>query len=72
MVGEVSQCFSQMGVKRLCFWCGQKYLPHVPDQKYCGPYCRNKAKALEAKSARRVWWRAGRPMLREDEKQIAS
>jgi hypothetical protein len=39
-------------VKRQCDWCGQSYRPHVPDQRYCGPYCRNKAKALEAKSAR--------------------
>jgi len=59
-------------VKRVCEWCGQRYLPHVADQRFCSPYCRNKIKALEAKSARRVWWRAGRPMLREDEKQIAS
>jgi hypothetical protein len=55
-------------VKRQCDWCGQSYRPHVPDQRYCGPYCRNKAKALEAKSARRVWWRAGRPMIEDEER----
>jgi hypothetical protein len=64
--------FTDGRAKRACLWCGRKYLPYVPDQKYCGPYCRNKAKALEAKSARRVWWRAGRPLLEHEQERQAS
>jgi len=48
---------------RECEWCGQTYRPRVPDQRFCGIECRNAGKAAEGRSARRAWWRDGRPMI---------
>jgi hypothetical protein len=61
--------FTDGRTKRECANCGKQYRPRVPDQRYCGPYCRALAKAAEGRAARRVWWRAGRPMQIEDEQQ---
>ena len=55
--------------KRECEWCGTRYRPRVPDHRYCRATCRLQAKAAEGRAARRVWWRAGRPMQIEDEQQ---
>jgi len=52
---------------RYCEFCGAKYRPRVDSQRYCRRWCRLKAKAAEGRAARRVWWRAGRPMMVEEE-----
>jgi hypothetical protein len=56
--------------KRECEWCGQRYRPRVPDQRYCRAWCRARAKAAEGRAARRVWWQAGRPMERPQEQEV--
>ena len=60
--------FADGRVKRRCEWCGEMYRPLTPDQRYCRKWCRKAAKAAEGRAARRVWWRAGRPMdeVRDD------
>lgn len=40
-------------------------MPDRESQNYCNRECWQKAKAAEAKAARRVWWKVGRPTLRE-------
>jgi hypothetical protein len=60
--------FTDGRVKRECECCGEMFRPHVPDQRFCRPWCRLKVKAKEGRSARRVWWRAGRPII--EDKQI--
>lgn len=55
--------------KRECSWCGQRFRPRVPDQKWCRATCRSQAKAAEGRAARRVWWRAGRPMQLDEQQQ---
>ena len=52
-------------VKRQCQVCGMAYRPHVADQRFCGAFCRNKFRNLEAKSARRIWMREGRPLIND-------
>jgi hypothetical protein len=51
--------------KRRCDYCGARYRPRHPDQRYCRRWCRLKAQGAEARSARRVWIEAGRPMQPE-------
>jgi hypothetical protein len=46
-------------------WCHEQFIPNRADQSYCNLKCSNKAKAAEAKAARLVWWKVGRPTLRE-------
>ena len=48
-----------------CEWCHQQFIPDRATQNYCNRECWQKAKAAESKAARRVWWRVGRPTLRE-------
>ena len=48
-----------------CMWCHEQFIPNRVDQSYCNLKCSNKAKAAEAKAARLVWWKVGRPTLRE-------
>jgi hypothetical protein len=48
-----------------CKFCGEQFMPDRAAQNYCNRECWHKAKAAEAKAARRVWWRVGRPTLRE-------
>jgi hypothetical protein len=58
--------FTDGRVLRECIQCGRRYRPHVPDQKFCGPACRMEARRREAKSARRIWVSAGRPIINDD------
>lgn len=56
--------------KRECEWCGTRYRPRVPEQRWCRLSCRRQWKAKEGRVSRRLWIRAGRPMqLAEDEQQ---
>jgi len=48
-----------------CEWCHQQFIPDRATQNYCNRECWQKAKAAESKAARRVWWKVGRPTLRE-------
>jgi hypothetical protein len=57
--------FTDGRVLRECTQCGQRYRPRVPDQKYCSPYCNAEGKKRDAKSARRVWVREGRPIIND-------
>lgn len=57
--------FTDGRVRRECIQCGHRYRPHVPDQKFCGPACRMEARRIEAKSARRTWVQAGRPIIND-------
>lgn len=58
--------FSDGRVKRRCEVCNQTYRPHVADQRWCSPFCRMEARRREAKSARRIWASAGRPIINDD------
>ena len=58
--------FTDGRVKRRCEVCNSPYRPHVADQRFCGGYCRAEARRREAKSARRVWIREGRPLINDD------
>jgi hypothetical protein len=53
--------FTDGGRQRVCKWCGERYRPRVEDQKFCGRWCRLEAKKSEARAARSVWRKAGRP-----------
>ena len=48
-----------------CEFCGEPFIPDRATQNYCNRECWQKAKAAESKAARRVWWKVGRPTLRE-------
>jgi len=48
---------------RYCAHCGVSFRQRHPDQKFCRRWCRLQHNAAEGRSARRVWWREGRPML---------
>jgi len=48
-----------------CKFCGEQFMPDRATQNYCNRSCWAKAKSAESKAARRVWWRVGRPTLRE-------
>jgi len=50
---------------KTCQHCGEQFIPDRATQKYCNRECWHKAKAAESKAARRVWWKVGRPTLRE-------
>jgi hypothetical protein len=50
---------------RYCAHCGQRFRQRHPDQKFCRRWCRLQHHAAEGRSARRLWWREGRPMLNE-------
>jgi hypothetical protein len=50
-------------VRQVCEVCKREYRPRAGDQRFCGPACRYEGKKLEAKSARRVWADAGRPLV---------
>jgi hypothetical protein len=50
---------------KTCNFCGEQFIPDRAAQNYCNRECWHKAKAEEAKAARRVWWKVGRPTLRE-------
>ena len=50
---------------RLCEYCGARYRPRYPTQRFCRHWCRKQAMAAEGRAARRVWFDAGRPMLAE-------
>jgi hypothetical protein len=52
---------------RNCAYSGAKYRPKVDDQRFCRRWCRMQGKAAEGRAARRVWWRAGRPMVEEEQ-----
>lgn len=52
--------------RRSCEVCGMAYRPHVSTQRYCSAYCRVQAQRREAKSARRIWVSAGRPIINDD------
>jgi hypothetical protein len=52
--------------KRACSYCDQLFRPRVNDQRFCRPWCRAQGKAREAKSARRLWASAGRPLISDD------
>ena len=51
--------------KPVCAYCGEPFVPRVTDQRFCRWSCRKRGKALEARSARRVWIEQGRPMQPE-------
>jgi hypothetical protein len=57
MLGDIS--------RRPCKYCGARYRPRHPAQVYCRRWCRLRAQAAEARSARRVWIDQGRPMMAE-------
>lgn len=57
---------------RECEWCGERYRPRVPDQRFCRPWCRQQAKAKEGRDARRAWWSLDRPMFEEQKTKEAS
>jgi hypothetical protein len=50
---------------RLCEYCGARYRPRYPTQRWCRRWCNKQAKAAEGRAARRTWWSAGRPMEQE-------
>ena len=50
---------------RLCQYCGSRYRPRYPTQRWCRRWCRLKAQAAQGRAARRVWIEAGRPLLAE-------
>jgi hypothetical protein len=50
---------------RLCEYCGARYRPRYPTQKWCRRWCRMQAKAAEGRAARRTWFEAGRPLPEE-------
>jgi hypothetical protein len=53
------------GVKRKCDFCKQSFRPRVPDQRFCGAWCRQQGKAKEGRDARRAWWSLDRPEYEE-------
>lgn len=55
--------------KRECDWCGGRFRPRVPDQRYCRLSCQLQAKAKEGRVARQIWVRAGRPMQLDEQQQ---
>ena len=57
--------FTDGRVRRSCEVCGDAYRPHVSTQRYCSAYCRAQAQRREAKSARRLWVQAGRPIIND-------
>jgi hypothetical protein len=61
--------FTDGQIKRECANCQTMFRPRVSGQRYCRTWCRLEAKAAEGRAARRVWWRAGRPMIEDDQQQ---
>ena len=51
--------------RRVCEYCGGRYRPRYPTQRWCRHWCRKQAKAAEGRAARRTWFEAGRPMGQE-------
>jgi hypothetical protein len=48
-----------------CAYYGQRYRPRYPTQRFCRRWCRLQGKLAEARSARRVWVGAGRPVFND-------
>lgn len=62
----MSGLFTDGRAPRACAYCGERFVPRVPDQRVCRAWCRAALKRLEARSARRVWDRDGRKLVNDD------
>jgi predicted nucleic acid-binding Zn ribbon protein len=62
--------FTDGQIKRHCEVCGKLYRPRVPDQRFCGFYCRDKQRKRDAKAARRTWWFEDKPSLEQAERML--
>jgi hypothetical protein len=51
--------------RRECMYCGKRFMQRWKDQRFCRAYCRRMGKAIEARSSRRAWTDAGRPIFED-------